>query len=938
MSSAPMHNFDLRPKLGRVRGKENRRFLLVCSFDPGGIVTVYEYVALWQSTSRYQIEVLNLWPGATSLPSSVALDEFDGCILHSTVSYDPDQLQYLDRNLSRRFSAYDGVKILIKQDEHRRAHAVCKFLADNAFDILLTCVPATELEKVYPRSKVGRIQFVQALTGYVSPLLQGLNIAADQSRELDISYRGSIQPLSVGRLGLEKRKIGDDVARACASRALNLNISSRWEDRITGRAWFDFLSRSKAVLGVESGSNLFDFTGEVEAWCERFCRRNRDRDHLSEEFYREAYETYLKDFEENVLYAQISPRHFEAAATQTLQILYEGEYSGILQPHRHFVPLRRDLANLDHAIEIMRDERKRREITSAAFEEIIGNPLYRYDAFVMQVDEAIEAALQEKGRLKQRHGARSSDRPRALVLMPHEPVLDPRVSWVAESLARDYEVCEIGTYRFNERGSGPSLEQISEHRHRIRVERTRHDWDWLAAPRDQANHAVHQLALLFTYARLPERALRRALGAFDADAATLDRFRELCTYFVNTNGALIEAARLTGSFHVIVAADLESLPAALVLGHESGAVVVYDAHEYWPYSYNDFRHWEIEFWSGLERSLAKEAAIRVTVSPPLAARLSEDYGCAFTAVPNCTPLMDLVVADSCNRRQKRPSGDEVVFLYQGGFAPGRGIEHLVRAWAQVGAPARLLLRGPNNPFKAEMERLAESLNLKNRRVFFPEPVSEAQLVEAAGEADVGLIPYEPNSPNNRFSCPNKLSQYFAAGLPVIANELDFVQQVILENGLGAVVSFRDGDKLARTIERFARREALADMAERAQAYFRSEFNWETASAELFASIRSRVGAGKARRSEYDFSWIDAGHDMRELALPPRVAVDQRPAMAVAITPAMTVGQLQRVRASLLKLALNRHTRRVARGFVSMLPRTVGSAVKAKLVMALGRLS
>ena len=47
-----MHNFDLRPKLGRVRGKENRRFLLVCSFDPGGIVTVYEYVALWQSTSR----------------------------------------------------------------------------------------------------------------------------------------------------------------------------------------------------------------------------------------------------------------------------------------------------------------------------------------------------------------------------------------------------------------------------------------------------------------------------------------------------------------------------------------------------------------------------------------------------------------------------------------------------------------------------------------------------------------------------------------------------------------------------------------------------------------------------------------------------------------------------------------------------------------------
>jgi hypothetical protein len=229
-----------------------------------------------------------------------------------------------------------------------------------------------------------------------------------------------------------------------------------------------------------------------------------------------------------------------------------------------------------------------------------------------------------------------------------------------------------------------------------------------------------------------------------------------------------------------------------------------------------------------------------------------------------------------------------------------------------------------------MERLAESLDLKNRRVFFPEPVSEARLVEAAAEADIGLIPYEPNSPNNRFSCPNKLSQYFAAGLPVIANELDFVQQVIVENGLGAVVSFRDTDKLARTIERFARREAVAEMAERAQAYFRSEFNWETVSAELFANIRSCLGARKARTSEYDFSWIEAGYDMRDLALPPGPAFDLMPGI-------ITAGR-RRLRAALLKLALNRNTRRLARGFVSMLPRTVGSAVKAKLVVALGRFS
>src|SRR5262249_36542804 len=159
----------------------------------------------------------------------------------------------------------------------------------------------------------------------------------------------------------------------------------------------------------------------------------------------------------------------------------------------------------------------------------------------------------------------------ALVLIPHDPVLDLRVERIAVSLAGEYEVCEIGTYGFKERGARPSLERITEHRQRVRVERTRHDWDWIVAPGDQANPAAHQLTLLFTYGRLSDGALRRALGAFDAAPATLDRFRELCTDVVNTNGALIEAARLTGSFDVIVAADLESLPAALVLGRENSA-------------------------------------------------------------------------------------------------------------------------------------------------------------------------------------------------------------------------------------------------------------------------------------------------------------------------------------------------------------------------------
>jgi glycosyltransferase involved in cell wall biosynthesis len=946
-----MHDFELRPRLGRVRGKDNRRFLLVCYFDPSGVATVCQYIGLWQRASRFQIDILNLWPSSRCIPGSVTLNEFDGCILHSTVSYNPDQLVRLDQRLKPGFAEYDGVKVLIKQDEHRRANEVRDFIAANAFDLLITCVPRDELEKVYPRSKVGEIRFIHAFTGYVSPSLRDFAVVQDYHRILDISYRGSIQPLSVGRLGLEKRKIGYDVTAACAGRGLDLDISSRWEDRIGGTGWFDFLARSKAVLGVESGSNLFDFTGEVEAWCDEFCRRNRDKDQLSELFYRSAYHEYLKDFEENVNYAQISPRHFEAAATRTLQILYEGEYSGILRPFRHFVPLRRDLANLDDVLEVVRDERRRREITEAAFDEVVADPRYRYERFVAGVDEAIAAALTGKGRLARPRPGVVHRQARALLLMPHEPVADPRIEWMAEGLARDYLLCEIGTYRFNEHGAGPSLQRISDRRYRVRVERNRHDWDWVPPPYDgdgNVSAAARQLALLFMYARLPERALRRVIGAHDADAAVLERFRQLCTYFVNTNGALIEAARLIGSFDVIIAADLESLPAALILGGESKGPVVYDAHEYWPYSYHDFRHWETEFWSGLERALVKVAAIRVTVSPPLAALLSADYGCEFIAVPNCTTVAGAAAVDVQARLRQR-TGGETVFLYQGSFAPGRGIEHLISAWAQVASPARLLLRGPPSPFKREMEYLAQSLGLKGRRVVFPEPVTEDELIAAAGEADVGIIPYEPDSPNNKFSCPNKLSQYLAAGLPIITNELDFVQQVVLENRLGAVVGFRDAAKLAQTVERFSDRDLLAEMSPRAQAFFQTTFHWEAVSAGLFRKIAAVVGSHpRPARAELDFSWIAAGRDMRTLAMEaflanppipvavPMSAATSAPDIATSAAAAVMSGSA-RLRRKLLNIVLDHRTRRIARTLVGLLPDRMGAVVKTKLVLALWHL-
>ena len=76
------------------------------------------------------------------------------------------------------------------------------------------------------------------------------------------------------------------------------------------------------------------------------------------------------------------------------------------------------------------------------------------------------------------------------------------------------------------------------------------------------------------------------IGALDTTDEDLYRFRWHCKFFVNRNSALLEAARRIGGFDLLIAADLYALPAAVALAEEYDVPLVYDAHEFWPYSHS----------------------------------------------------------------------------------------------------------------------------------------------------------------------------------------------------------------------------------------------------------------------------------------------------------------------------------------------------------------
>lgn len=849
-----------KPVFGkRPFGSRDARLLLIAYFDPNGIETIPEGIVAWQALSRHEVQLLNMWPGragSLNLPHNLDLRDYEGIIIHPTISYFPQTVRNLDVNLSLGIADFEGVKMLMKQDEQVNSGELAPLIRDKGFDIVFTCLPEAEHEKVYPRSIIGaECTLIRTLTGYVSPVMRKGMPSVEKT--LGVTYRGSIQPLEFGRLGYEKRGVGFDISKVLAERGgVPFDISSRWEDRLSGAAWENFLRRSNVVLGVESGSNIFDFDGSVVKWCRDYAARHRGEDTSTYDYYRRAHDEFLYTVEDNVNYAQISPRHFEAAAAGTAQLLYEGSYSGLFHANQHYFPLSKNLSNLDVVMDFLKDDLAQQQMALRSFDEIILNKTNWYESFVERADATIDAKLLEKGiRVANVTAVPLVQRPSAYILCAHDPKIDPRVNWFAETLHRTHDVTVIGTYHFDVVGDRTTTEIQKNGVRVIRAERTLHEQNWVPTAgelREGApSHARFLLGMLADYAVMPSALLAEKLGAAVAHDAEVQRFRKICENMVNTNVALLNVVEQIGPSNLVVGVDLEALFAAAICGETKDMPVVFDAHEYWPYSYTDFQHWEIEFWSAMEGRLAALTDINIGVTPQLCKLMEHEYGVRFRNLPNAATIEEGNVEgleDDFNRRQ---GTDPLRVLYQGCFAEGRGLEEVLHAWKNVKSGAQLILRGPDNSYRKRVIELAQSLGLSKEAVSFPPAVPEVQLISTAREADVGLIPYNPAWFGYRYCCPNKLSQYAAAGLPIMSSTTEFVADFVNQNDIGFVVEIAQEDKVAELIDWMsANRDVLVHKGRNARSLFEKSLNWDALGTEIFQDINALTETTQPRMPNF----------------------------------------------------------------------------------------
>jgi hypothetical protein len=278
-----------------------------------------------------------------------------------------------------------ALKIAFPQDEYNRAHVLDDWLSDLGVDVVFSVFGPEHRELLYPR--LGAVaRFEKCLTGYIDELdvtRHAAVVLPHTRRELDVAYRAKALSPRFGRRGQLKLAVADAVAPAARAAGLRVDVSNDLRDAVLGPRWFTFVASARAVLGSESGASAIDRRGELQA-AENTMLAQRPSLTFAD------FDAAMPAGWDGQLPGSVGPRHLEAAAARTCQILIEGGYDGVLEPDLHYLPVRTDGSDVGFVIERLADHKLVEATATRAYDDLVLSGRYSYAALAAQLERVLD--------------------------------------------------------------------------------------------------------------------------------------------------------------------------------------------------------------------------------------------------------------------------------------------------------------------------------------------------------------------------------------------------------------------------------------------------------------------------------------------------------------------------------------------------------------------
>lgn len=249
---------------------------------------------------------------------------------------------------------------------------------------------------------------------------------------------------------------------------------------------------------------------------------------------------------------------------------------------------------------------------------------------------------------------------------------------------------------------------------------------------------------------------------------------------------------------LIVANDLDTLPAAWLAARLRNKRLIYDTHEYYTETPELVNRPAIQnIWKKIENFLLPKVTVILTVNDSIAKLYSDKYNKEVKVSRNIPPTFTPKKIKT-RKELGLPDNKYVIILQGTGINIQRGAEEALEAMQYVDN-AVLLIAGSGDVLPL-LKQMVIRLKIANK-VIFKDKMPFAELRQYTLHADLGLAIDKDTNLNYHFSLPNKLFDYIHSGIPTLSSGLIELKQIIDKYDIGYYIENHDPKHIAEVINK-----------------------------------------------------------------------------------------------------------------------------------------
>jgi hypothetical protein len=245
----------------------------------------------------------------------------------------------------------------------------------------------------------------------------------------------------------------------------------------------------------------------------------------------------------------------------------------------------------------------------------------------------------------------------------------------------------------------------------------------------------------------------------------------------------------TGSYDIVIANEIESLPIAYAIACVQKAKIVFDAHEYAPREFEDSSKWRflyMAFRNHLCRIFLPQCHAVTTVCEGIADEYREMFKIACQVITNADDYLEIM-----------PSAvavDKIRLVHHGLAIPQRRIEVMIDVMKHLDERFTLdLFLVPCDP--GYQNKLVKKIG-QHQAIRLHPPLAMGSIPKVLNGFDVGIHIIKPINFNNRHSLPNKFFTFIQSRLAIAIGPSVEMAAILKRYDLGIITRDYSAKKVA----------------------------------------------------------------------------------------------------------------------------------------------